>query len=308
MLLLKDTLKYLELVILEKSTNKLLINKLYVKRKQMSVLLSKFKKTLRELIPPSFQVPLKYYYNSLQSKVEPEMELLKYFVKKGDLTIDVGGNRGIYAYKLWQLGANIEVFEPNPTCIKVLNPWVSTKSGINLHCVGLSNTESKVNLHIPIDKNGIEHDASATIENIEFDDSRELLVSIKTLDSYQFSNVALVKIDVEGHESNVIDGASALLSTSQPVLLIEIEQRHNNVSIKIIFKKILEFGYVGFFFDGTKIINIESFDASKHQLLNNFENSKGAYINNFLFLNKENFLNGKFSKFVKDFELQRYTK
>jgi FkbM family methyltransferase len=41
--------------------------------------------------------------------------------------------------------------------------------------------------------------------------------------------VGFIKIDVEGHELAVINGATTLLTTQRPLLLIEIEARHHRL-------------------------------------------------------------------------------
>jgi FkbM family methyltransferase len=52
------------------------------------------------------------------------------------------------------------------------------------------------------------------------------LVALQTLDSFQFENVSLIKIDVEGLAFSVIKGPEQKIASSRPVLLVEIEQRH----------------------------------------------------------------------------------
>lgn len=47
-------------------------------------------------------------------------------------------------------------------------------------------------------------------------------LSIRTLDSFNFENIALMKIDVECSEDAVLRGAQKLIKNSRPVLLIEI--------------------------------------------------------------------------------------
>jgi len=245
------------------------------------------KSQLRDSLPVRSQVPAKYWFGWFQGTLEEEMKLLSLIVRKRDRVIDVGGNRGIYAYRLWKLGTTVEVFEPNPICHEVLSAWAAGKSTVNLHSVALSNAEGSANLHIPIDESGVEHDASASIENVGFPHARDQLVPLQTLDSYEFEDVRLIKIDVEGHEYAVIEGAAKTLSSSRPALLVEIEQRHTSRPIDDVFERILDFGYQGFFMDGNTLVDLKVFDAQRHQSVDNFDGSKEPYINNFLFLHKD---------------------
>lgn len=247
---------------------------------------SGLKTHIRDMLPKSYQVPAKYYYGWLRNELEEEMKLLALIIRNDDRVIDVGGNRGIYAYQLWRLGAKVEVFEPNPECIAVLAAWAASKPDVNIHSVALSSRAGSASLHIPVDEFGVEHNASASIENAGFEHSRDQSVSLQTLDSYRFEDVSFIKIDVEGHEYSVIEGAVSLLASSRPALLVEIEQRHNGRPISEVFEKILGFGYQGFFMLERALTGLENFDATRHQSIENFSGSKGYYINNFLFLHR----------------------
>jgi len=226
------------------------------------------------------------------------MKLLSLIVRKHNRVIDVGGNRGIYAYWLSKLGAKVEVFEPNPICFDVLSPWATRKPDVNLYSVALSSSEGSANLHIPVDESGVEHDASASIENIDFAHARDQLVPLQTLDSHEFKDVALIKIDVEGHEYAVIEGAASTLASSKPALLVEIEQRHSNRPIDEVFQKILAFGYRGFFMRSGKLSDLRNFDAETHQSMENFIGSTKPYINNFLFLHQDKLAHGEYAKLI----------
>ena len=46
-------------------------------------------------------------------------------------------------------------------------------------------------------------------------------IAINTLDSYNFSDVDAVKIDVEGYEISVLNGAKQTITTQKPLLQIE---------------------------------------------------------------------------------------
>src|SRR5262249_58005565 len=52
-----------------------------------------------------------------------------------------------------------------------------------------------------------------------------------------------IKIDVEGHESAVLRGAKNLLTASRPVLLIELELRHNPNVFEEVWRVLDPLGY-----------------------------------------------------------------
>jgi FkbM family methyltransferase len=253
---------------------------------------------VRDALPKRLQVPAKYWYGYIRGAREREMQLLELIIRKYDRVIDVGGNRGTYAYHLWKLGAVVEVFEPNPRCYSVLAAWAADKPQVKLHLVALSSHEGSASLHIPIDESGVEHDASASIEKSEFEQSRDQLVQLQTLDRYSLDDATLIKIDVEGHEYDVIEGASRTLSVSRPALLVEIEQRHIKRPIGEVFNKIMDFGYQGFFLDKDGLTTLDSFEVSRHQSKDSFGESKELYINNFLFLDRHRLGNGEYGAVV----------
>ena len=261
-------------------------------------MIGNLKNVFRDLIPSRYQVPFKYQYNRIKSKLEPEIAFLEHMITDGNRAIDIGGNRGVYAYKLWQLNAIVEVFEPNPTCFHILDEWSANKPSVTIYPVGLSSVEGDASLHIPIDEKGIEHDASASVENVDFEFSRDQLVPLKTLDSYGFENVCFVKIDVEGHEYKVIEGAKNTISLSRPAMLIEIEQRHNGRSVHEVFKKVMTYGYAGYFFESGSLRPLELFSISRHQSLDNFGSKNSLYINNFIFLHQDKIKVGEYDSLM----------
>ncbi len=64
-------------------------------------------------------------------------------------------------------------------------------------------------------------------------------VEARTIDSFGFSDVALMKIDVEGHEADVLRGAERTIDASHPVIVIEIWEE-NRVSVMPILE---DYGY-----------------------------------------------------------------
>ena len=249
-------------------------------------MLRQVKTLARNALAPRYQVPLKYWYGLLRRELEEELALLPALVRPGEHIIDVGGNRGTYAYAFWRLGARVEVFEPNPACASVLRGWAANKAGLNIHAVALSSEPGLAPLHVPVDADGTEHDASASLEAAP-PSARDYMVPLRQLDSFGFTDTSLIKIDVEGHESRVLEGATATLAASLPALIVEIEQRHNTRPIGQVFKQIEDLGYNGFFLLDGKLAPLASFEAERHQSIDAFASKKGRYHNNFVFLGKE---------------------
>jgi FkbM family methyltransferase len=252
------------------------------------------------MLPKRFQVPAKYWYRWVSHQREPKMRHLGMLVQMNDLAIDGGANRGVYTYQFNLLGANIEAFEPNPVCHQVLFEWAVAKPCIRLHAVALSDSEGSAILRIPADRLGVEHDASASNEQHDFAQSREQVVALRKLDNHGFEGVSLFKIEFEGHEYGVIQGAAHTLPASRPALLIEIEERHTSRTIGEIFLGVLAFEYRGFFLECIALIPLEHFDVYRHRSMNSCSNSnsKPGYSNNFLFLHNTGIADGKYSALI----------
>lgn len=255
---------------------------------------SELKKILLRIIPLRYQVPIKFHYNHMKSELEPELAMLKFLVNEGDRVIDIGGNLGVYSYKLLQLGARVSVFEPNVDCSNILKAWAANKPMIEVEIVALSNQEGFSLLHIPIDKDGVEHSASASIDNVKFVNARDQQVELRTLDSYKYKEVSFIKIDVEGHELRVIEGAEKTIESLKPAILVEIEQRHNNMAIDDVFRKVTSLGYKGFFLKNTKLTSLTEFNVKEHQTMKAFDSKIEAYVNNFIFLHSTKLSEGSY--------------
>jgi hypothetical protein len=93
--------------------------------------------------------------------------------------------------------------------------------------------------------------------------------------------VGFVKIDVEGHEEAVLDGAQCLEKRSRPVYMIEIEERHNPGSVSRMARRFASRDYDVMFFDGCSMRGIAEFDLQRDQSI-----GSSRYINNFFFLPK----------------------
>ena len=214
---------------------------------------------------------------------EKEIELISNLCKKDMISIDIGSNWGRYTFEMSKYSKKVYAFEPNPKLCRFLNNVFD--SNVKIEEIALSDKESKTNLRY-VDTNlgisTIEEDNQLNGEN----KISSIEVETKKLDQYAFEPISLIKIDVEGHEQAILNGAKNILEKFKPAIIIEIEERHKPNSISNITKFLEKIDYHGFFILNNNLQKINKFEIKKHQ---NFSERKNTdiYINNFIFLQKE---------------------
>jgi FkbM family methyltransferase len=243
------------------------------------------KEMLRRLLPPKLTIRL--IANTNYKSGEPELKLLKDLVDPTKNSVDIGANKGSYTFFLSQLSKHVYAYEPNPALAKFLSKAVNS-SKVSVYPIALSDREGVAKLSIPImDSFVYDQLGSLQLQNSRGEKIQTFDVPLKRLDDRGHTNVGFVKIDVEGHEEVVIDGAINLIDKQRPILLIEIEQKHHiDKDITAIFSKILALGYEGFFlFDG-QLRSLNEFSKDKYQDPKKYQGlaSLGKdYVCNFIF-------------------------
>ncbi len=236
--------------------------------------------TLIEKISPKLLFKIKIL---LKVGCEREIEFIPYLCKKDMISIDIGSNWGRYTFEMSKYSKKVYAFEPNPKLCKFLRKVFD--SNIEIKEIALSDTESKTNLRyvdVNLGISTIEEENQLNGEN----KISSIQVKTKKLDQYNFEPISLIKIDVEGHEQVILNGAKNILQKFKPAIIIEIEERHKPNSIDYITKFLEKIDYHGFFILNNSLQEINKFEINKHQ---NFSERKniGIYINNFIFLQKD---------------------
>jgi FkbM family methyltransferase len=258
------------------------------------------KRALFRILPEAARVPAWYRVQRWSGHAEPEMLRLREFVPRNLAALDIGANIGLYSYALSRLCPRVEAFEPQPECARVLRAFArgttdGTTNGpkVRLHEIALSDAEGQLTLHVPVvDGEAATGMASLRAEAAQGGDAtmRRLQVPVRRLDSFGFTGVGFVKIDVEGHEIEVLRGAEETLAREKPTLLIEIEQRHLGFPMTDVFDWLGARGYAGFFLRGGRKFPLEEFsyaadqepwlDDVRHE---RYSRIRGRYVNNFFF-------------------------
>jgi len=145
----------------------------------------------------------------------------------GDTVIDVGANRGnfsLYASRLVGPRGKVIAFEPNPICVDLLQREVQTNAIDNItvvHC-GLSDSDAILTLTVPTINSGEgSFTDSAYRDNVKFQ-----VPTCRGDDVLKGETPAVIKVDVEGFETNVIRGLSETIRQCSPVLITEVIGDH----------------------------------------------------------------------------------
>lgn len=176
------------------------------------------------VIPGGWRLPLRFYSWSIHKMVEPELIHLFDLCKNYRGAIDIGANHGFYAYKMLQRFKQVYAFEAN-NCVD-FDICHFTHPNLHFYPFGLSNIAAEKLLNIPI-QSGVAYDGWASLEERQLsfaDKFNRIPVSLQKLDDQEFTKkqpIDLIKIDVEGHETEVILGSLETIRRYLPVLIIE---------------------------------------------------------------------------------------
>lgn len=193
---------------------------------------------LDHLIPISMRLPLRFRVQAMLGELETEVGLLPELLAgaRGRVALDIGANLGIYTYALYRMGMKVHAFEPQPACCAVINAWAEPKSSITVHNTGVGSAPGELVLHIPV-VGGVPVPTRASFQEFDGKKSIQLHVPVIDLDSTSIADIAFIKIDVEGFELQVLQGALGLLARSRPILLVEIDrERQDQESFGVIIR------------------------------------------------------------------------
>lgn len=175
---------------------------------------------LTMFLPPSY-----FYRRRIGEEArlgEPELAVLTKLVPRGGTVIDIGANQGVYAYALADIADRVVAFEPNPD-YALFARWM-LRGRAEVHELALSDQSGRATLHVPLSDQGVVLHLAGSLKRThsQFRNNKTYDVEVRTLDDFALTNVRFVKVDVEGSEREVLDGARATLARDRPILLLEL--------------------------------------------------------------------------------------
>lgn len=173
--------------------------------------------------------------------------------KKSKVFFDIGANIGYYSLVAKKFNPSIAVhgFEPLPSANKYfkINADLNHFNDIQVHEVALTNFKgtarfySNLNPRFPNEKdhlfgdNSLNTEATGNISKIEFD------VKTDTLDNFVKDHlktgekIDLIKLDTEGTENLVMEGATDVLKNHRPIIMCEVIKGFIEREIETILSK-----------------------------------------------------------------------
>ncbi len=174
-----------------------------------------------------YQVENELFWNGLYCGFEKYSIFIWSELSKNQIVVfDIGANTGLYSLvaKTANRNSSIYAFEPVPAINKILmHNFAINSYDINTSCVALSNKTGEGFIYVDNE----EFSYTATVnENIVTQQFYKITINLITLKDFieknNISKIDIMKIDVEGHEPEVIEGFFEYLLKFKPIILIEI--------------------------------------------------------------------------------------
>jgi FkbM family methyltransferase len=158
--------------------------------------------------------------NAIISFLKDKLNLEKFV-----LILDVGANIGNHSLYFSKISKKVFSYEPNPNTYELLKFNTRNVPNINIYNIGISNKNEKKFLN----ESNFNIGDSSIVSSIEKQDIKKDDITLHEINSFKlddlqdFSNeeISMIKIDVEGHELEVMDGAKNIIKKNKPLLIFE---------------------------------------------------------------------------------------
>lgn len=193
-------------------------------------------------------------YNFSDPRRNGEHRFLRQYLRNGMVVFDVGANIGEHtAYMLSLAKMEIHCFEPVAATFELLQQRHGHNPQVRLNSFGLSDIESIGHMKIfgeAFGINSLYDRRSAVAAQPAYAHFVEQAVTLRTIDNYmieqELDHIDFLKIDVEGHELKVLQGAIESLASGR-VAAIQFEYGSSFVdaqaSLKSIYDLVTSFGF-----------------------------------------------------------------
>jgi FkbM family methyltransferase len=217
-----------------------------------------------------------------------EFRLIRQHVRTTDTVCDIGANKGSFVFWLsrWCRNGRVIAFEPQPQLAQLLGRLTRSLrlDNVKVEAKAVFSEAGQADLFVPKD---FSPGASLVSKDAGANGFDTISVPMVRLDDYfaDGEQITFMKVDVEGAELQVFNGAERILREQSPLLIFECENRHlSGARVEDVFAYLNALGYAGHFVAGNRLVPVSMFDAAVHQKQDGDRFWKAKdYFNNFVF-------------------------
>jgi FkbM family methyltransferase len=204
----------------------------------------RFLVTLQPQLPASIELDMKHLQGkgkgseSFESEIRSAFSFLDLNALPNPIVFDIGANQGLYSENLLQIypDARIIAFEPSSKSREQLENRFFKDNRVSIEPFALGRDSTPRILYSDRPGSGLSSLTKRRLEhfNIEFDYSEQ--VNVTTLDAWIDTNKLnpdFIKMDVEGHEYEVLSGGMKVLES---VKVIQFEFGGCNIDTRTYFQ------------------------------------------------------------------------
>jgi FkbM family methyltransferase len=187
-----------------------------------------------------YQIENDLFWSGINGNWEKQsLSLWAELCKHSEVILDIGANTGVYSLVAGSVNSKAKVFAFEPSrevSIKLCKNVDANPFNIQVVKKALSNKKGAASFY---DKSG--HNYTGSLNENSGSNTIAYEVETETLDNFieEYGlTVDLIKIDVEKHEPEVLEGFKKYISVQQPTILIEILEEEMARKIQPILKDI----------------------------------------------------------------------
>jgi FkbM family methyltransferase len=186
------------------------------------------------------------------NKWEPFMHtIFDKYITQDSIVLEGGCHIGTHTLKLASLCKHVHAFEPLPSSNKLLkyNLIINNINNVTLYSEGLSVNVGETEYEWVAKHNpgcaGLKNNPMGKINNCDI--NNVIKVSLTTIDKLELEKLDFIKLDVEGYESLVINGALNTIKKYKPIITLECWSSHKGTCCiehtKTLFNNLIAIGY-----------------------------------------------------------------
>lgn len=150
-----------------------------------------------------------------------ETFLAQYMIPEPDKCfVDVGAATGLWTLFVAKAGGLVYSFEPSPKSYVVLKRKTQAYPNVHAYPYALGDKDSIGRLGLAAFS--LSGTMDAEIKGLHKGGTID--IPVRSLDSLGIANIGIIKIDTEGYETPILQGAKATIEKQRPLLIIEVHR------------------------------------------------------------------------------------